>query len=158
MLQEPRSSPKSPTISGNSQCSRYLIRLSCLQIPLISQKNIQKITTGRIIDLISNDVQRVELVPKWFFLASAVAFEVPVVVSLMLFLIGWQALMGMLFLLVTLPFVLILSHFSAELRHQTAEVSDRRISLMDELVSGIRGLKAHAWEDNYIEKVKEIRR
>ena len=76
----------------------------------------------------------------------------------MLYMIGWQALMGMLFLLVTIPFVLILSHFSAEFRQQTAEVSDRRISLMDELVSGIRALKAHAWEDNYREKVKGIRR
>ena len=108
--------------------------------------------------MISNDVKRVEQVPKYIFLSTTMVVEVPVVVSLMLYLIGWQALMGMLFLLVTIPYMLILSHFSAELRQQTADVSDRRISLMDELVYGIRALKAHAWEDMYREKVKVIRR
>ena len=53
---------------------------------------------------------------------------------------------------------MIISSFCARLREETAEVTDRRISLMNELVSGIRAIKTHAWEDNYREKVQEVRR
>lgn len=45
-----------------------------------------------------------------------------------------------------------------KLRRQTALVSDKRIAVMDELLSGIRTVKAHAWENNYRENVAEIRR
>ena len=51
-----------------------------------------------------------------------------------------------------------ISSVCARLRQETAEVADRRISLMNELVTGIRVLKTHAWEENYREKVEEIRR
>lgn len=66
--------------------------------------------------------------------------------------------MGVLFLIMLIPSVIIISSFCAELRKKTAELTDRRISLMNELVSGIRALKAHAWEEIYREKVKDVRR
>ena len=44
------------------------------------------------------------------------------------------------------------------MRLETAEVSDRRLFLMNELVTGIRALKTHAWEEYYQEKVKAARR
>ena len=66
--------------------------------------------------------------------------------------------MGVLFLVLLIPCVVIISAVCAELREKTAEVTDRRMSLMDELVTGIRALKAHAWEKNYREKVRKVRR
>ena len=57
-----------------------------------------------------------------------------------------------------IPCVIEISSVCARLRQQTAEVTDRRISLMNELVTGIRALKTHAWEENYREKVEEVRR
>ena len=66
--------------------------------------------------------------------------------------------MGILFLIMVMPCVMIISSVYAQLRQETAEVTDRRISLMNELLSGIRVLKTHAWEENYREKVQEVRR
>ena len=80
------------------------------------------------------------------------------IVCLLLIFIGWQTVMGILFLIMVVPCVMIISSICAELRLKTAEVTDRRISLMNELVSGIRVLKAHAWEENYREKVQVVRR
>jgi len=57
-----------------------------------------------------------------------------------------------------IPCVTKISSVCARLREETAEVTDRRISLMNELVTGIRALKTHAWEENYREKVEEVRR
>ena len=66
--------------------------------------------------------------------------------------------MGVLFLVMMLPCVLIISSICAGLRVETAELSDRRLLLMNELVTGIRALKTHAWEEYYQEKVKATRR
>lgn len=132
--------------------------LICLQIPLISQQNLRKTTTGNVIHLISNDVQRIELAPRWIFTAFMSILELAAVVCLLLYLIGWQPVTGILFLLLLLPCFVVISALCAQLRRDTAVVTDRRISLMNELVSGIRALKTHAWEDNFREKVQEVRR
>ena len=129
-----------------------------LQITLISQQTLQKVTTGHVIDLISNDLNRIAEVPRNLAVCMASLVEIPIVVCLMAYLIGWQSLMGVLLILMAIPYILIISYICAKIRRQVAEVSDQRISLMDELVSGIRVLKTHAWEDNYREKVKVLRR
>ena len=130
----------------------------CLQIPLISQQRLLETTTGNVVDLISNDVQRMEMAPRWICTALLPVFEFVTVVFLLLFFTGWQTIMGILFLFMVIPCVIIISGLCAQLRQETAEVTDSRISLMNELVSGIRALKAHAWEENYREKVQEVRR
>ena len=66
--------------------------------------------------------------------------------------------MGVLFLVAMILSVLIISYICARLRVETAEVSDRRLLLMNELMTGIRALKTHAWEEYYQEKVKATRR
>ena len=83
--------------------------------------------------------------------------ELAAVVFLLLYLIGWQPIMGILFLVMLLPCFVVISARCAQLRQDTAEVTDRRISLMNELVTGIRALKTHAWEENYRVKVQEVR-
>ncbi|XP_078363095.1 ATP-binding cassette sub-family C member 4-like [Oculina patagonica] len=129
-----------------------------LKIPLISQQSLRETTTGSVIDLISNDVQRIEQAPRWILISLFAVFEVVAAVHFLVYFIGWQPLMGVLFLMLLIPCVAIISAVCAELREKTAEVTDRRISLMDELVTGIRVLKAHAWEENYREKVRDVRR
>ena len=95
---------------------------------------------------------------KWMFLA---VFSVPalvVVPILLLYLIGWQALMGVLFLCLLIPYFTLLSWASATLRLRAAAVSDQRISLMNQVVSGIRAIKTNAWEEEYRKKIKSLRR
>ena len=73
-------------------------------------------------------------------------------------LIGWQAVMGVFLLCVFMPYFAVLSYVNAKLRLRTATVSDQRISLMNQVVSGIRAVKTHAWEDEYRRKIKHVRR
>ena len=66
--------------------------------------------------------------------------------------------MGVVLLVVLVPYTMKLSLLCAKLREQTATVTDQRVSLMDELVSGIRAIKANTWEDNYREMIADVRR
>jgi len=40
---------------------------------------------------------------------------------------------------------------------KTAKVTDQRLSVVNEMVTGIRALKTHAWEKNYRKKIQEVR-
>ena len=73
-------------------------------------------------------------------------------------LIGWQAVMGVFLLCVFMSYFAVLSYVNAKLRLRTATVSDQRISLMNQVVSGIRAVKTHAWEDEYGRKIRHVRR
>ncbi|XP_078362204.1 ATP-binding cassette sub-family C member 4-like [Oculina patagonica] len=128
------------------------------KITLMGQQTLQEVTTGHVIDLISNDLKRIEQAPIDLLYCMTSLAEIPIAASLMVYLIGWQSILGVLLILATMPYILTISSLCAKIRGQVAEVSDQRISLMDELVSGIRVLKTHAWEENYREKVKELRR
>ena len=115
-------------------------------------------TTGHVIDLVSNDVQRMEEVPNDFFHVFSIPLNVTVITCLVVSLIGWQAVMGVLLLLFLIPYLIMLSSSNAQLRLRTADVSDQRIAFMNEAVSGIRAIKTHAWEDKYRDKIKNTRR
>ena len=131
----------------------------CLQTLLLSKNSLLEFTTGRVVDLISNDVQRLEQeAVKLIFLEFACLPEFVVVSLLVLYFIGWQALMGVFLLCLLVPYLAGLSFVSAGLRVRTAVVPDQRISLMNQVVSGIRAIKTHAWEDGYQEKISHVRR
>ncbi|KAL9966836.1 hypothetical protein ACROYT_G024964 [Oculina patagonica] len=126
---------------------------------LLSKNALLEFTTGRVIDLVSNDVQRLEQeVVKYSFSGIFAIPEFVVVTVLLVYLIGWQTLVAVLFLCLLVPYFAGLSFVSAALRLRTAEISDQRISLMNQVVSGIRAIKTHAWEDGYREKIKNMRR
>ena len=127
---------------------------------LLFEKDVLlEFSIGRVIDLVTNDVQRLEEEVITLFFFGALAFIDTVVgASLMVCLIGWQALMGVIFLCLLAPYFAGLSYAGAELRLRTAAVSDRRISLINQVISGIRTIKTHAWEDEYREKIKNTRR
>ena len=116
-------------------------------------------TTGQVIDLVSNDVQRLgESTTKSFFAISLTPFVLVTVMALLLVFVGWQAVMGVIFFCFLVPYLVALSYVGGKLRKRTAEESDRRISLMNEVVSGIRAIKTHAWEDENRKKIKNTRR
>ena len=118
-----------------------------------------RLSSGRVIDLVSNDVQRIESDTFVCFYAGARGIiELLIVTFLLVCFVGWQALMGIFLLCIVLPCYLFFAYAGALLRLRTAAVSDRRITMIGQVVSGIRAIKTNAWEDEYREKIKSVRR
>lgn len=111
-----------------------------------------------MIDLVSNDLQRMEQAARQFFRLLVAIFDVTVAVPLMWHFIGWQALMSLVFLLLLVPFGGFLTYLAGKLRLKTAAVSDRRINLMAEIVAGIREVKTHALEWFFLEQIQGTRK
>ena len=84
--------------------------------------------------------------------------ELVIVTVLLVNLIGWQAVMGILLLCMLMPYFAEFSYAGAILRLRTAALSDHRITLIKEVVTGIRAIKTNAWEDEYRKKIKNVRR
>ena len=137
---------------------RKSIKHFVFQTLLLSKCALSRFSTGRVIDLVSNDVQRMEEAPFWFCTIITSLPKIVVATFLLLYLIGWQALMGVIFLCFLAPYYALMSSFSAALRLRTAAESDQRISLMTEVVSGIRAIKTHGWEDEYRGNIENTRR
>jgi len=128
------------------------------KILLLGQQTLNEFTKGHVIDLVSNDVQRMELAARQFFRLIVAVFDVCVVVPLLWHFIGWQALMGFIFLCLLVPFGGFLIYLSGKLRIKIAAATDKRIHLMAEIVAGIREIKMHAWEWIFKKQVEETRR
>ena len=154
------SQPSQPYSCNRPSTNKNLyLTFLILQTLRLSRHTLLKFTTGRVFDLVSNDVKRMEEETiMWFFGFPFAILETVVVMILLVYFIGWQAVMAVIFLCLLAVYFACLSYASAALRLRTAAVSDQRISLMNQVVCGIRAIKTHAWEDEYREKVKHIRR
>ena len=99
-----------------------------------------------MIDLLSNDVQRLEGQTLTIILGAILdlTLVIPGTVVLVVYLIGWRALVGVQCLFLLVPYFAALSSLSATLRRRTAAVSDWRLSLLNQVISGIRAIKTHA--------------
>lgn len=51
-----------------------------------------------------------------------------------------------------------MSHKNGKLRHKTAVATDKRLEVMNEIISGIRAVKLYAWEWSFTEIIKQLRR
>ena len=130
-----------------------------LQTLLLSKDSLLRFSTGHVIDLVSNDVQRLEADTVRLFLVMPFSILQLVVISfLLVHFFGWQTSIGIIFLCLLLPYLGGLSSAGAALRSRTAAVSDRRISLINQVISGIRAIKSYAWEKEYKQKIGDIRR
>ena len=94
----------------------------------------------------------------WLSTSISSSFLLVAIAVLLVYLIGWQSLMGVFFLFFFVPIFAGFSYISAALRLRTAAMSDRRISLMNQVVSGTRAIKTRAWEEEYRTKIKHARR
>lgn len=138
---------------------KYMNCFAFLQALLLNKDTLLRFSTGQVIDLVSNDVQRIEGDTfQLFFLGIRSIVELLTVTFFLVYLIGWQTVMGIILLCMCLPYVAGLSYAGAVLRLRTAAVTDHRITLINQAVSGIRAIKSNVWEDEYRGKIKNVRR
>lgn len=124
----------------------------------MSQSKLAKITSGHVINLVSNDIQRLDLATQNLFASLRSPFDLVILGILLWVLIGWQAVAGLAFALILIPYEAEMTGWVAKLRMQAARVTDKRLAVMNEIVSGIRAVKMYAWEWPYRDAVRMVRK
>ena len=84
--------------------------------------------------------------------------ELVISLVILVYLIGWEALVGAAFFFVLVAFQMLISKKAAKLRGKAAVFTDQRLVVMNEIISGIRAVKMYAWEWNFRDIVCRIRR
>ena len=124
----------------------------------LSNESLSKFTIGKIINLQTNDVNRFDNAVIFFHHLWIAPLQLLIVIYL-----TWQQVGALTFLCagIVLLFMLLqgwLTKKAYNLRGETAKRTDERISLMNEIINGIKVIKMYAWETPFAELVKKIRK
>ncbi|ORY28894.1 P-loop containing nucleoside triphosphate hydrolase protein, partial [Rhizoclosmatium globosum] len=114
-------------------------------------------SSGRVISMVAVDCARIEL----FLMFANVCWTSPFNISLMLgFLfsqIGWSAIVGVGVLLLIIPLQALIYRTMTKVRESVAPLTDSRVKITTEILSGIRIIKFFAWEVPFLERIEAIR-
>ncbi|XP_014446420.1 multidrug resistance-associated protein 4 [Tupaia chinensis] len=124
----------------------------------LSNSAMGKTTTGQIVNLLSNDVNKFDQVTIFLHFLWAGPLQAIAVTALLWMEIGISCLAGMAVLLVLLPLQSCIGKLFSSLRSKTATFTDIRIRTMNEVVTGIRIIKMYAWEKSFADLITSLRR
>ncbi|XP_074520424.1 ATP-binding cassette sub-family C member 4 [Halichoeres trimaculatus] len=124
----------------------------------LSNSAMGKTTTGQIVNLLSNDVNKFDEVTIFLHFLWVGPLQAAVVVGLLWLEIGASCLAGMVVLMFLMPMQTMFGRLFSKFRSKTAVLTDSRIRTMNEVVSGIRIIKMYAWEKPFSALVSEVRR
>jgi ABC-type multidrug transport system fused ATPase/permease subunit len=117
----------------------------------------EETTTGKIVNLMSTDSNRVGQFSAWWYVVIQAPGELITGIYLLYTFLGWSCLLGLIGMVVGLPINHYISRFLARSQEKLMSARDKRVSLMNELLQGIRQIKFFAWEENWEKRVLESR-
>uniref|UniRef100_A0A4W2CTZ2 Multidrug resistance-associated protein 4 n=1 Tax=Bos indicus x Bos taurus TaxID=30522 RepID=A0A4W2CTZ2_BOBOX len=124
----------------------------------LSSSAMGKTTTGQIVNLLSNDVNRFDQVMMFFHYLWVGPLQAVAVTALLWMEIGISCLAGMAVLVILLLLQSCVGNLFSSLRSKTAALTDDRIRTMSEVIGGIRTIKMNAWEKSFIDLITRLRR
>ncbi|XP_025056143.1 multidrug resistance-associated protein 4 isoform X4 [Alligator sinensis] len=124
----------------------------------LSNSAMAKTTTGQIVNLLSNDVNKFDQVTIFLHFLWAGPLQAIAVTALRWIEIGPSCLAGMAVLIILLPLQTCIGRWFSSFRSRTAAFTDVRIRTMNEVITGIKIIKMYAWEKAFADLVNTIRR
>ncbi|KAJ1566018.1 hypothetical protein HK096_004419, partial [Nowakowskiella sp. JEL0078] len=114
---------------------------------------------GDIVNLISNECNRIaEACVNWHFMWSA-AFECIIIVTLVAFEIGLAAVPAIILcIFIILPLQYFLAYQASVISYRTTERITKRVHMMSEILTAIKLIKFYAWEPFYKARLTEARK
>lgn len=123
----------------------------------LSKNALGDTTVGQVVNLLSNDVGRLDLSVIFLHYLWVGPLETVVVTYLMYREVGVSAVFGVIFLLLFIPLQAYLGKKTSVLRLKTALRTDERVRLMNEIIQGIQVIKMYAWEKPFGKLVEKAR-
>ncbi|XP_055908743.1 probable multidrug resistance-associated protein lethal(2)03659 [Eupeodes corollae] len=124
----------------------------------LSQNALGDTTAGQVVNLISNDVGRLDLATIFVHYLWLGPLQTIVITYLMYLQIGFSSVFGVAFMLLFLPLQAYLGKKTSVLRLRTALRTDERVRLMNEIIQGIQVIKMYAWEIPFGKMVAQARK
>ena len=114
-------------------------------------------STGLIVNMVSNDVQRFEDVSIFIHFLYIGPLELFIVLYLMYLQISWAAFPAIGALLIFIPIQALFASQFGRLRDLVVKFRDERIKTLSDMLSGISVVKLYAWEHPFIKRIIDLR-
>ncbi|XP_068575447.1 ATP-binding cassette sub-family C member 4-like isoform X2 [Cebidichthys violaceus] len=124
----------------------------------LSSESMMHTTTGQIVNLLSNDVNRFDEITLNLHYLWVGPLQAMVIILFLWYEIGPSCLAGVAIIALMMPVQTWFGKLFGVFRSKTAVLTDNRIRIMNEVVSGIRIIKMYAWEKPFSSLVTEVRR
>nr|AAQ10411.1 ATP-binding cassette protein C4 [Rattus norvegicus] len=145
------------------QCAGMKIRVAMCHMIYrkalrLSNSAMGKTTTGQIVNLLSNDVNKFDQVTIFLHFLWAGPLQAIGVTILLWVEIGISCLAGLAILVILLPLQSCIGKLFSSLRSKTAAFTDARIRTMNEVITGMRIIKMYAWEKSFADLITNLRK
>eukprot|EP00198_Chlamydomonas_reinhardtii_P013538 XP_001702875.1 predicted protein [Chlamydomonas reinhardtii] len=121
--------------------------LRWLQVLRLNSASVTAVSSGHVVNLVSNDVRRFDdVMPFWIFLWAAPLELAMVLLMVSLELDFVSALAGVATSMAMIPIQSALVRYIGGLRRNTARCTDERVRLAGEVVEGALAMKMLSWE------------
>ncbi|XP_041354291.1 ATP-binding cassette sub-family C member 4-like [Gigantopelta aegis] len=124
----------------------------------LSNKALGETTTGQIVNLMSNDVNRFDQAVIFLHFMWVGPLQALAVLIILWHELGPTVLAGFAVLLLLIPVQGWMGKLFSKLRQKTAVFTDDRVRIMNEIISAIRVIKMYCWEKPFGELVRKVRR
>jgi len=115
-------------------------------------------STGQIMNLVSNDVERFMLTTLFISYMIWAPIQAIAILIIGLYLIGPAFAIGIgLLIFVFIPLQLYLSKRFASLRSKVASITDQRMTLVSQAIEGVRVMKMSGWEKELQKRIDDTR-
>jgi len=123
----------------------------------LSQKTLGSTSTGKVVNLASSDVLRFDLVTIFLHYIWLAPIQTLVVVYFVWQYIEISALLGLLVIFFTTFTIVVASKKMGVVRARIALITDKRIRMMNEVISSMRVIKMYTWEDSFHRVISKLR-
>ncbi|KAL4933213.1 ATP-binding cassette transporter YOR1 [Aspergillus undulatus] len=113
---------------------------------------------GRIVALMSIDVDRINLACGMFHISWTAPISILVTLVLLLVNLTYSALAGYALLVIGIPLLTLAVRSLFKRRRNINKLTDQRVSLTQEILQGVRFVKFFGWESSFLDRLKAIRR
>ncbi|XP_020937746.1 multidrug resistance-associated protein 4-like isoform X2 [Sus scrofa] len=124
----------------------------------LSNSATRETSTGQIVNLLSNDVNRFDQVTMFLHFLWVGPLQAVVVTALLWMEVGISCLAGMAVLILLLLLQSCIGKLFSLLWSKTAAYTDVRIRTMSEVITGIRTVKMYTWEKSIMDLIARLRR
>ncbi|QKX53596.1 uncharacterized protein TRUGW13939_00675 [Talaromyces rugulosus] len=115
-------------------------------------------SNGRIITLMSVDVDRINTASGMFHMIWTSPIAIILTLILLCINIGYSALAGFALLVIGVPAVTMIVKSLFKRRVAINKLTDQRVSLTQEILQSVRFVKFFGWEGSFLERLKDIRK
>ncbi|XP_063966914.1 ATP-binding cassette sub-family C member 4-like isoform X1 [Lytechinus pictus] len=124
----------------------------------LSNSALGKTTVGKLVNILSSDVNRFDVVMLFLHYVWIGPLQLIVLLIILFNNMGPSCLVGFVILICLAPLQGWMGKLFSKFRIKTAMLTDERVRIMNEIISGMRIIKIHAWEFPFSDLVRESRR